>query len=199
MKLLCFVIIFITSCSKENRIKNSSMAQENFSKFISIKSLSEQKNAYATLNPEEKIQMWNLHLDEKIISKQFTLIQQDFLKQSRKLLRPETFANGSNFQNSDEMIIWNYKASELFTKQEIFELFASFNNTPLTIEIAPNVVAGGNNCSCSAISDYCNVFGGGTGGWWKCDDGGKCDLVSSDCGAWWNYDCTSKCKYHTIF
>ncbi len=190
------LVTLFASCQKEANTENNLV---KYNSLTSLSSISDQKKAYSTLTASEKASMWSIHLDNMIKQNHYNPVQLEVIAEAKELLIANRDANNKDFVNSDAFIIWNHKAAEAFTNNEIFSLFVTLKRK----SNINNVMDGGGtqSCGCSTVSDWCNVPKppAGSDYYWQCDGGGGCTIITSDCGTFWRYDCNSTCKVHTIF
>jgi hypothetical protein len=179
--------------ARRSPIENKDVIKYN--SLTSLTSVSDQKSAYATLSPSEKTSMWQIHIDNMIKENEYNSVQLKLITEAKELLTLAKDVNDNDFVNSNEFIIWNHKAAEAFTKQEMFNLFVSLSG-----DVTQNLVDDGkNSCNCATQSDWCNFPAPPPDSWFysSCDGGSNCK-TKSGCGTLWRYDCNNTCEVHSI-
>lgn len=188
--------IILSACSKKD-VTNE--GNKKLNDFIELEGTSVQKNAYTTLTPAEKADLWLMRFNSILEKKGLTQEQTNVLKSGKKFLTESNFTKNSKMTDSDEFIIWKHKAAEVFSQEEQYLYFVTFNDLNREDEVIGEL-DGKNDCSCSKKSDFCNALTPkGSDYYYHCDAGAKCEIVKSDCGFLWSYDCVDKCKIHSIF
>lgn len=186
------LLMLFASCKKAS-VKDNDIIKYN--SLTSLISVSDQKRAYTTLTFPEKASLWQIHLDKMAMANNYNPAQLDIIAEAKRLLSLAVDVNNSQFVNSDDFIIWNHKAAEVFTKEERFSLFVSLND-----EVTPSLVDDGKkSCNCASQSDWCNFpapppeqpF------YFSCDGGSNCE-PKTGCGTFWSYNCDNTCAVHSI-
>lgn len=186
----------IISCSQNdlNRDSNLSVNTSKINQVLNEKVSEIQKLMYSSLNPEEKLFIWNRKISVLLNDEKLNTQQKELLTELKNNLTSDVFdQNVENYNRTIFKTVYSVefleKANELFNKEYILKSFYELTSMQSSV----NFKSVTSNCNCSKASAVTCALGGTQESPLICGTA-KCKVKSESCGWLWQYDCDGQCK-----